>query len=360
MKTLLIDNYSMNGGGQVFSKLLLEYFNENYGQTYLAVDREHTYIKYKNIIATPYYHKANMKRPLRYYYMTKTKKFLRNYIHNQFDLIFNNLPNVFLYKGDINALHGFSFLDKMIDEYGNINNRILFNLIKSSRMYELYNGANFFVNSIYSMKISNKLFPLLNIKPNIMKVIYIPVKYNKNIDQSIKNKKLIITIGRIHPDKNFEVLFKVAGRLKYYKFIIVGVVNQGNEEYYDSLVKNKPDNVDIKINISEDEKVELLKKAAIYIHLNKKENYGISVVEAMSYGLVPIVPESGGPWDDLIEHGKYGYGFNNVDDAVETIRNIDYGIVKTIQESMDRFSLERFHGNMQNFIEEVTMARIQH
>ena len=83
-------------------------------------------------------------------------------------------------------------------------------------------------------------------------------------------------------------------------------------------------------------------------------------MEAMSYGLVPIVPESGGPWDDLIEHGKYGYGFNNVDDAVETIRNIDYEIVKTIQESMDRFSLERFHGNMQNFIEEVTMARIQH
>lgn len=353
MKTLLIDNYSMNGGGQVFSKLLLEYFNENYGQTYLAVDREHTYIKYKNIIVTPYYHKTNMKRPLRYYYMTRTKKFLNNYIHDQFDLIFNNLPNVFLYKGDINALHGFSFLDRMIDEYGNITNRTTLNLIKRSRMYELYDGANFYVNSKYTMEISNKLFPLLNIRPNIMKVIYIPVNYEKNTGQLTKNKKLVITIGRIHSDKNFELLFKVADKLKDYRFIIAGALNSGNETYYDYLIKNRPGNVEIKINITEGDKVELLKKAAIYIHLNSKENYGISVVEAMSYGLVPVVPKSGGPWEDLIAHGKYGYGFNNVDEAVEKIKNVDYGIVKTIQDSMDRFSFERFHDNMHNFIEEV-------
>lgn len=353
MKVLLIDNYSMIGGGQVLSNLLLEYFNENYGQTYLAVDRDHTYIKYKNIIVTPYYDRPNMKRPFRYYYATKTKKFLKNYMHNQFDLIFNNYPNMFLYKGDINALHGFSFFDSGIDEYGNINNKILINLIRRSRMYQLYDNANFYVNSNYTMTISNKLFPLLNIRPNIMKVIYIPVNYRKNVDQSIKNKKLVITIGRIAPDKNFEVLFEIANILKDYRFIIAGAVNEGNDTYYDSLVKSKPDNVQIKINISEDDKVELLKKAAIYIHLKKKEHYGISVVEAMSYGLVPIVPKSGGPWEDLTEHGKYGYGFNSVDEAVEKIKNIDYGIVKTIQDSMYRFSFERFYDNMHNFIEEV-------
>lgn len=187
MKILVIDEYSNIGGRQVFLKLLLEYFNKNYSQTYLAVDREHKYIN-ENIIVTPYYFKENMKLTPLYYYIIKTKKFLKNYIHNQFDLIFNNNPNMFLYKGDINALHGFSFLNAVIDEYGNINNRILFNIIKMSRIYELYDNANFYVNSNYTMKISNKLFPLLNIKPNIMKVIYIPVNYNKNINQSIKTK----------------------------------------------------------------------------------------------------------------------------------------------------------------------------
>ena len=87
--------------------------------------------------------------------------------------------------------------------------------------------------------------------------------------------------------------------------------------------------------------------------MKRNEHYGISVVEAMSYGLVPVVPESGGPWEDIIEHGRYGYGFNSVDEAVEKIKNVDYDIVTTIQNSMDRFSFARFYDNMHDLIEEV-------
>ena len=87
--------------------------------------------------------------------------------------------------------------------------------------------------------------------------------------------------------------------------------------------------------------------------MNRRENYGISILEAMSYGLVPVVPESGGPWEDIIEHGRFGYGFNSLDDAVERIKNIDFDIVKTIINSMDRFSFKNFYYNMDNFVEEV-------
>ena len=118
-------------------------------------------------------------------------------------------------------------------------------------------------------------------------------------------------------------------------------------------MRNKPENLEIKANINEHEKIQLLKKASIYIHLNRREHYGLSILEAMSYGLVPIVPESGGPWEDIIEHGKYGYGFNSVDDAVEQIKNIDFNIVNTIIYSMDRFSFKNFYHDMDNFVEEV-------
>ena len=84
--------------------------------------------------------------------------------------------------------------------------------------------------------------------------------------------------------------------------------------------------------------------------MNRRENYGISILEAMAYGLVPVVPESGGPWEDIIEHGKYGYGFISTDEAVEQIKNIDFDIVKTIKDSMDRFSFKNFYHNMDNFI----------
>ena len=353
MKVLLIDEFSRVGGGQILSKLLLDYFTKNYGQTYLAVDREHTHIQYENIIQTPYYFRENMKLPSLYYYVAKTKQFLKHYIQNQFDLVFNNHPNMFLYKADINALHGFSFLDQIIDEYGNIKNKIIFNFIKKSGMYNLYNNANFFVNSNYTMQISQKLFPRLNIKPNLMRLIYIPIEYVDNTDLSMKDKKLVISIGRIDIRKNYEVLLKIADKLTNYRFIIAGALNRGDEEYYKNLIKSKPGNVEIKANINEHDKIELLKKASIYMHLNRRENYGISVLEAMSYGLVPIVPESGGPWEDIIEHGKYGYGFNSVDEAVERIKNIDFNITKTIIDSMDRFSFKNFYYNMHNFVEEV-------
>ena len=353
MKVLLIDEFSRIGGGQILSKLLLDYFNKNYGQTYLAVDREHTYMQYKNIIETPYYFRENMKLTSLYYYVARTKKFLKQHIQNQFDLVFNNHPNMFLYKADINALHGFSFLDQIIDEYGNIKNKIIFNFIKKSGMYNLYNNANFFVNSNYTMQISRKLFPLLNIKPNLMKLIYIPVEYVDNNDLSKKDKNLVISIGRIDIRKNYEVLLKIADKLKNYRFIIAGALNRGDEEYYKNLIKNKPSNVEIKPNIDERDKIVLLKKASIYIHLNRRENYGISILEAMAYGLVPVVPESGGPWEDIIEHGKYGSGFISTDEAVEQIKNIDFDIVKTIKDSMDRFSFKNFYHNMDNFVEEV-------
>ena len=353
MKVLLIDEFSRVGGGQILSKLLLDYFNQNYGKTYLALDREHTYMHYENIIETPYYFRENMKLPILYYYVARTKRFLKHYIQNQFGLTFNNHPNMFLYKANINALHGFSFLDQIIDEYGNIKNKIIFNFIKKSGMYNLYNNANFFVNSNYTLQISRKLFPLLNIKPRLMRLIYIPIEYAGNIDLSKKDKNLVISIGRIDIRKNYEVLLKIADKLINFRFIIAGALNRGDEEYYNNLIKNKPDNVEIRANIDEHDKIVLLKKASIYIHLNRREHYGISILEAMSYGLVPVVPESGGPWEDIIEHGKYGYGFNTVDEAIEQIKNIDFDIVKIIIDSMDRFSFKNFYYNMDNFIEEV-------
>jgi len=75
MKALLIDEFSRIGGGQVLSKLLLNYFNENNYETYLAVDKIHKYINYKNIIVTPYYYKENIRIPLLYYYIIKQKNF---------------------------------------------------------------------------------------------------------------------------------------------------------------------------------------------------------------------------------------------------------------------------------------------
>ena len=126
------------------------------------------------------------------------------------------------------------------------------------------------------------MFPLLGIKPDMMEILYIPVTVNKNVDLSLKNKKLVISIGRINVRKNYEQLIEIARKLSDYKFVIAGALNSGDEDYYKNLIRNKSSNLEIKINISEEEKTALLKKASIYVHLNRREHYGISILEAMS------------------------------------------------------------------------------
>ncbi len=355
MEAAVIDEFSRIGGGQVLSNILIDYLNKNNYNTYVEVDYSHNYLNYnKNkIIETPYKFYENMNIIKLYYYVKKTEKFLSNYNKkNNFDFIFNNHPNMFLHKSNINAMHGFSFLDPIIDEYGNIMNKKFFYFIKQTKLYKIYNNANFYYNSKYTCNLSKKLFPFLNIKPNREKIIYIPVENHIDSNLSMKNKKLIISIGRINIGKRYCDLLNVAKKMPGYHFIIAGALNKGDEKYYEKLINLKTQNVEIKINISNTEKIDLLKKASIYMHFNRKENYGISVIEAISYGLIPIIPKSGGPWIDIIEEGKYGYGYESLDDIPELVKGIDYSKSKEIIDSVNRFSYENFYNNLNDFIEE--------
>ena len=63
-----------------------------------------------------------------------------------------------------------------------------------------------------------------------MRLIYIPIEYVDNTDLSMKDKKLVISIGRIDIRKNYEVLLKIADKLTNYRFIIAGALNRGDEE----------------------------------------------------------------------------------------------------------------------------------
>ncbi|WP_287961200.1 glycosyltransferase [Acidiplasma sp.] len=350
-KAMVIDEFSRIGGGQVFANILINFLVKNHYQTFVESDRYATYLNAENIIKTPYKYYENIPFFKLYYYALKTKRFMKDN-NKGFQLIINNHPNVFLYKGNINVMHGFSFLDPIIDSTGQIINKTMLFIIKTLGIYKLYNKSNFMYNSIYTENLAKNLFPVLGIKPSKARVIYIPVE-NHNIDLSIKQKNRVISIGRIHPDKHYEYVFEIARHLKNYDFTIAGAVNKGMEAYYKSLLSVKPNNVNIIPNIDNDTKIELYRKSSIYLHLNPKENYGISVLEAMSYGLIPVVPESGGPWIDIVSRGKFGYSYKNIYECPDIIKGINYEDAKNIHESVNRFSQKNFEESMLNFINDV-------
>jgi len=199
-------------------------------------------------------------------------------------------------------------------------------------------------------------------------VVYPPVDIKKFVSIALKNNKrenLVVSCGRYSAEKNYEFILKIAEKLRgKAKFIIIGTVSgRVSRDYYEKLSRIKREkqlgNVELLRNIPFRNLLELYGKAKIYLHAMKYEHFGISVVEAMAAGMVPVVHRSGGPWEDILraKQGVHGFSYANVNEAVEIIGNLmeNDGLVKEITSRnisyVHNFSSESFKKNILNEIE---------
>jgi glycosyltransferase involved in cell wall biosynthesis len=189
-------------------------------------------------------------------------------------------------------------------------------------------------------------------------VLYPPVDIEKYLTLSKHGDRenIVVTISRIEPMKNLDIITDIAKEVKEARFVILGLMQSNS--YYAHLMRrirmlNLEDRVKILINASEELKMEILKKAKIYLHPTKYEHFGIAVVEAMAAGLIPIVHKSGGPWTDIIEFGKYGFGYSNLEEAkyiIHNLVNLDKGKLHGIQEIVvERAKTFRYDSFLKHF-----------
>ena len=75
------------------------------------------------------------------------------------------------------------------------------------------------------------------------------------------------------------------------------------------------DRVKIITNLRRKELREMLLNSKIYLHPTINEHFGISIVEAMSSGCIPIVHDSGGPKEFVSKR----FRFQNSDEAAEKV-----------------------------------------
>ncbi len=113
------------------------------------------------------------------------------------------------------------------------------------------------------------------------------------------------------------------------------------------------------INLSIDNVYRILNKSMAFIHVRPNEPFGIVVAEAMAAGAVPIVHKSGGPWFDIVEMGKYGYGFINAEEAADALCRVltsdrEFERMSNIaKKKADEFSYEKFKDRISNIITKV-------
>ena len=116
-----------------------------------------------------------------------------------------------------------------------------------------------------------------------------------------------------------------------WRLILAGaVLDEGEAAYTAHLAKHAygfP--IELRQNLSAEEMRDLYTRASIYWHATgysvnepaAQEHFGITILEAMASGAVPIVLNSGGP-PEIITNDEHGYLFNTVDELVEKTREV--------------------------------------
>ena len=210
--------------------------------------------------------------------------------------------------------------------------------------------------------ISNSEFVHNSIKSNYAKdskIIYPPV----NISEfSIQSKQIqIVSIGRFSEEKNFKFGVEVMSQIDSPYYIIGNTKTKSNIFYYEKLEsKIKQFNLESKVkllkNIDRNDLITYLNDSKVYFHCSN-ETFGISVVESIAAGCIPIVPNSSAH-KETVPFAELRYNENDLDDAKNKVERAINGefdhLLKPLQDSIKKFSTQQFQQSFLSLIEGLT------
>ncbi|OIP79837.1 MAG: glycosyl transferase [Parcubacteria group bacterium CG11_big_fil_rev_8_21_14_0_20_48_46] len=119
------------------------------------------------------------------------------------------------------------------------------------------------------------------------------------------------------------------------------------------LRKRAKDNVEFVGRVSEREKRKLFANARAFIN-PQVEDFGITMIEALASG-TPVVAYRGGGAEEIVGDGINGVFFNEQtwEGIVDIVMRTDFSHFDpaTVRASAEKFSTERFHREMRDFVE---------
>ncbi len=236
--------------------------------------------------------------------------------------------------------------------FHDVNGQSRLNKIKLKRINHLV------CNSKFTKKFIDQEFGVKS------KVIYPPVDVESF--SSGKKKKIILSVGRfsqLMQAKRQDILvssFKeLCGSLKDWQLILAGATGVGGKEYFNQL-KRESKGYSIKLLADIDFKTlrKLYSEARIFWSASgfgidedkepeKVEHFGITIVEAMAAGCIPVVMGKGGA-KEIIKEGKTGFLWENEEELIKTTQKLIANpeiisrLSKAVVKSSQGFSKKRF------------------
>lgn len=243
----------------------------------------------------------------------------------------------------------------------NVDGKSLINRMKFFRINKVV------VNSRFTKEWIDKEYPIESI------VVYPPVDVHQF--KPGKKENLILNVARfsqLEQSKRQDVLVKAFQRIydsgfRNWKLTLAGGSEVGRTKFVDQLIKNaKGYPIKIIENPSFEKISELYSSSKIFwsasgygidekLNPQKVEHFGITTVEAMAAGAIPIIYKAGGHME-IVKPEENGYLWSTVEDLISTTKDIidDSKLLKEISQRASKdalkYSYARFKGEILSLI----------
>lgn len=225
---------------------------------------------------------------------------------------------------------------------------------------------------LFERAICNSKFTKENLDERLGKraiVIYPPVDTRRI--KELEKKPIILSVGRFsqhYRAKKHEVLISAFKKLRKdkrfseWQLVIAGGLLPSDEDYFEELKRTAEEGVVLLPNVSNKDLNKLYGVATVYWHAAgygendpmKMEHFGISIVEAMSGGGIPVVYNGGG-LPEIVNDGINGLLWMDEAELINKTRELLSGkqsgamkieALKTVK----KFSSERFNKEVDELI----------
>jgi glycosyltransferase involved in cell wall biosynthesis len=169
-----------------------------------------------------------------------------------------------------------------------------------------------------------------------VEIIYPPVNVSEWESNYDERKDEITTMGRFNQDKRHLEQIEIAEKLPAFNFNIIGFVGDKTSRICFMKCKNlveekKLRNVKLLPNLSREEVHKRLCHSKFFMHNLRNEPFGISTVEAIAAGCIPIVHNSGGQ-KEIVTYDELR--FEDKSDAVKKVQCISEQNQKIYQKKL--------------------------
>eukprot|EP00871_Galdieria_phlegrea_P004699 jgi/Galph1/522/GphlegSOOS_G5270.1 len=168
-------------------------------------------------------------------------------------------------------------------------------------------------------------------KPQVPNVVYPPCAVEEWLQLSLSGRKrhLLVSLSQFREEKNHSLQLYAIQRLvqrnwktKCKDLLLVIMGSTRNQQDMDRVsgLKRLAEELEISqyirwvVNASHEQVKRYLSEATVALHTMQNEHFGISIVEFMAAGIIPIAHRSGGVEKDIIDHEKNGYLATSADE----------------------------------------------